>query len=229
MTSPEPINLLAIDTSSAELRLGLRSRGDRTTQIRETVGRSHGELLIQKIAELLKSAAVDRTDLGAIIVCIGPGSFTGLRIGLAAAKGMAMALEIPVIGVDLFEVAAHCLRSLAGGAWVIIPLNREECIQARVEAGRCDRDSVRVTPYSRLAESIGGHRVVGIGIDPAVTFGVEGSGVVADQIDYEASDLIHLGVIKLGSGYHVEPADLEPLYFQKSRAEILFEQRRRKR
>ena len=138
MTNPSTINILAIDTSSAELKLGLGFGEDRTVKSCEQIDKSHGRFIIKKIDNLLQSAGLDKNDLQAIVVCTGPGSFTGLRIGLAAAKGMAVAMDIPVVGLSLFEVAAFKLHNLNQRVHVIIGLNRDECFVAPVVGGFFD-------------------------------------------------------------------------------------------
>ncbi|MEW5993351.1 MAG: tRNA (adenosine(37)-N6)-threonylcarbamoyltransferase complex dimerization subunit type 1 TsaB [Candidatus Zixiibacteriota bacterium] len=229
MSNQSPQYILGIDTSSSILRLGVRFGGDRIVQLREEVGRSHGEVLIPKIADLLASAGIERNKLSAIVVCTGPGSFTGLRLGLAAAKGMAVVLNIPVIGVDLFEVAARRLRSRANEVDIVIPLNRDECFLATVDRGTYEKSSVRTVRYDDLVAATGRKQVAGFGIDPGIRFPELVNRIVSDRIDFEAADLIQLGIEKLQATETIEPAELEPLYIQKSQAEIRFEQRQRKK
>ena len=103
MTEFRDENILAIDCSGKELNLGLRFGHDRTVKLSIEAGRSHGQLIIEKISELLNSAEIKVKQLRALVVSTGPGSFTGLRIALAAAKGMATALNIPAVGVSLLR------------------------------------------------------------------------------------------------------------------------------
>ncbi|MBU1174032.1 MAG: tRNA (adenosine(37)-N6)-threonylcarbamoyltransferase complex dimerization subunit type 1 TsaB [Alphaproteobacteria bacterium] len=92
------VPLLAIDTSGARLQLGLMRQSDVLTAI-EARERGHAEILFGRIAGLLAEAGQTYADLRRIAVVTGPGSFSGLRIGLSAARGLALALSIPVIGV----------------------------------------------------------------------------------------------------------------------------------
>lgn len=66
----------------------------------------HAEKLFETIDTVIKSAGVETNDLGAIAVSAGPGSFTGLRIGMSAAKGIAFGLSLPIIPVPTFEALA---------------------------------------------------------------------------------------------------------------------------
>jgi tRNA threonylcarbamoyladenosine biosynthesis protein TsaB len=220
-------NVLAIDTSSSELKLGLSFGGDRIVKSCERVEKSHGRFIIKKIDELFQSSGMNKDELQAIVVCTGPGSFTGLRIGLAAAKGMAVALNIPVAGVNLFEVAAHKLRSQQRKVQIIIGLNRDECLIAPVESGSYDESAVVVVAYSDLRRVVGEDWVAAIQVDLSTSFPQLSNVDVSKQLGYDASDLLELGVGKLASGLSDDLAQLEPLYLQKSQAELRFERRQR--
>lgn len=92
------ITLLAIDTAAPRLQLALRHAGSTDIAIDETA-QGHAELILPRIEALLARNRVAYADLDRIAVTTGPGSFTGLRIGLSAARGLGLALAIPVIGV----------------------------------------------------------------------------------------------------------------------------------
>ena len=84
-----------------------------------TEGYAHAEKLHVFIDDALKEAGIDYRDLSAVAVSKGPGSYTGLRIGVSAAKGLCMALDIPLISVGTLEILAFKLRNAEG---VIIPM-----------------------------------------------------------------------------------------------------------
>jgi tRNA threonylcarbamoyladenosine biosynthesis protein TsaB len=118
------MNLLAIDTAA---RLCAACIYDTETGERSRVvldlGKGHAERLIGAIDDALASAGITYTDLGAVAVSIGPGSFTGVRVGVATVRGLALALKIPAIGVNTLEAIA---AEAASGKAAI----------ARIEAGR---------------------------------------------------------------------------------------------
>lgn len=98
--------LLAIDTSTRTVGLALF---DGAQVLAEAIWESrdfHTVELAPAVVDMLAKSHVTAADLGAIAVAMGPGSFTGLRIGLALAKGLAFALRIPLIGVPTLDITA---------------------------------------------------------------------------------------------------------------------------
>ncbi len=103
--------LLAIDTSTQTIGIAFYDEPVLIGELVWRTGSHHTVELAPAIAELMRRCKVKPGDLEALGVALGPGSFTTLRIGLALAKGMALSLAIPVIGVPTFEyqVAAQPL------------------------------------------------------------------------------------------------------------------------
>ena len=98
---------LAIDTATRHPTLALFDGNGMLGGVRQwTTQHRHGEELLQKLDELLQAANAKPTDLDALVVGLGPGSFTGLRIGLATAKTIAYSLKAPVVGVSTTEALA---------------------------------------------------------------------------------------------------------------------------
>jgi tRNA threonylcarbamoyl adenosine modification protein YeaZ len=91
--------VLAIDTAAPRLQLGLLLADGRVDAAVETMPTGHAEALFPRLAALLARNGLGYADLTRIVVTTGPGSFTGLRIGLSAARGLGLALGIPVLGV----------------------------------------------------------------------------------------------------------------------------------
>ncbi len=78
------------------------------------IGKGHAEHLMAVVEAAMKQAGVEYSDLGAVAVSVGPGSFTGVRVGVSAARGFAMALKIPAIGVTTLEAIAAEAREHFG-------------------------------------------------------------------------------------------------------------------
>src|SRR3954465_7408992 len=97
--------LLAVDTSTSQAGLALYD-GRVRTELVWHAGRDHGRHLMPAVDQALDRVGLRPGDLTAVAAARGPGSFTGLRVGLAVAQGMAVALEIPAYGIGALEVLA---------------------------------------------------------------------------------------------------------------------------
>ena len=100
--------LLAIDTAAPRLALALLRAGDRLDTAVEDMPTGQAERLFPALDQLLRRAQVTYADLTRIAVTTGPGSFTGLRIGLSAARGLGLALNIPVLGIPSLLALSLC-------------------------------------------------------------------------------------------------------------------------
>lgn len=102
--------VLAIDTSESHCSAALMLADGSASHKMEDIGRGHAERLIPMIEELLEEAGLVYGDIERIAVVTGPGTFTGLRIGLSVARGLALTLGVPCIGVmSLMALAAESL------------------------------------------------------------------------------------------------------------------------
>lgn len=114
---------LAIDTAAPRLQLGLLLADGRVDISIDDIATGHAELLFERIATLLERNGVIYGDLGRVAVTTGPGSFTGLRIGLSAARGIGLARSVPVIGIP--SLLALSL-SATGPVDVLVDARRDE-------------------------------------------------------------------------------------------------------
>lgn len=101
--------LLAIDTAQAGCSVGLWQADTLIAGSYEDMRRGHAEALFDRITTQLKAAKADFQDIETILVTTGPGTFTGQRVGLAAARGLALGLNIPIIGLSTFEAIGAAL------------------------------------------------------------------------------------------------------------------------
>jgi tRNA threonylcarbamoyladenosine biosynthesis protein TsaB len=105
-------------------------------QCREMI-RGHAAALAPMTKQVMASAGVSFSNLSAVAATVGPGSFTGIRIGLAMARGIGLAAEVPVIGVTSFEaVAAACQAEKVGPLLVVLETKRPDLyLQAFTASG----------------------------------------------------------------------------------------------
>lgn len=99
--------LLSLDTASTTLSLALFDETGPIAGCDEVMQRGQAERLIPEIQDLLKQTNRDIKDLTAVAVGVGPGSFTGVRVALSAARGFSLALDVPVLGVSSLEAYAY--------------------------------------------------------------------------------------------------------------------------
>ena len=96
-------NVIVFDTSSQYIAAALYRGKQEVQSIIEFMPRGQAERLMSLLNELLEGASLDWPDISKIGVCTGPGNFTGIRIAVSAARGLALGLEIPAIGISSFE------------------------------------------------------------------------------------------------------------------------------
>lgn len=87
------------------------------------MGRGQSERLVPMIQDVMAAADCEFSDLDAIAVTCGPGGFTGVRIGLAASRGLALALNVPTIGLSNFEVLAAAVPTLAPDRHLVVAID----------------------------------------------------------------------------------------------------------
>lgn len=102
--------ILNIDTSTKSTSVALAKDGKLIACLEEHEVVSHATKLSPFVTELLKDVKLKLEDLDAIAISIGPGSYTGLRIGLSTAKGLCYALDIPIISISALEAMAYKLK-----------------------------------------------------------------------------------------------------------------------
>jgi tRNA threonylcarbamoyl adenosine modification protein YeaZ len=117
--------LLALDTATPAVTVAVADGGEVLAERTHVDPRRHGELLAPAIAEVLEAAGVGRQALTSIAVGVGPGPFTGLRVGLVTARTMGAVLDIPVVGVCTHDHLA-LLAGLAGTFRVVTDARRRE-------------------------------------------------------------------------------------------------------
>lgn len=108
--------VLAIDTAGAACAVAVydADQDKILAEVTDVIGKGHAEKLIAMVDDILVEAGVTLLDIHRIAVTIGPGSFTGIRVGLAAARGLALALGIDAVGVSTLSVLAAARRARDG-------------------------------------------------------------------------------------------------------------------
>lgn len=143
--------ILNIETATKNCSVALAKDG-KTILCKETseLGYSHAEKLHVFIEEIISEAGISLSDLNAIAVSSGPGSYTGLRIGVSAAKGLSFALNIPLISVDTLTSLANQVSFSDG---VIIPLIDARRMEVYSAVFNSDKEMIRNVEAEILTEN----------------------------------------------------------------------------
>lgn len=148
--------LLAIETSDSICGACVYFSEEKFFSSKLVLKHSHAEKLFEVIKSVLAIASITQNELKAIAVSIGPGSFTGLRIGMSAAKGIAQSLSIPIIPVPTFEALALQISSiLSEGSTFIISnkVGRDEVSFAKFQITGNNyifKEELKILPVSDL-------------------------------------------------------------------------------
>ena len=122
--------VLALDTAGVDCAAAVYDSGSDSVmgEVTETIGRGHAEHLMHVVDGALAKAGVALSAIERVVVTVGPGSFTGIRIGVAAARGFALSLNVAAVGVTTLEVMAAAARAQNPGKSVLaaIDAKREE-------------------------------------------------------------------------------------------------------
>lgn len=127
-------NILLIDTTTKVCSVGVLNNDELTLLEYSSEQFSHSEKLHVMIQEVLDKAQISVNDLAAVAVSKGPGSYTGLRIGVSAAKGLCYALNIPLIAVDTLPAFAKAIQKREGKAGVYAALMDARRLEVYVAA-----------------------------------------------------------------------------------------------
>jgi len=142
------MNLLAIETATESCSAAVLA-GERLVGRSELAPRRHAELLLPMCEQVLAEAGLRRHDLDAIAVGCGPGAFTGVRLAISAAQGIALALDIPVVPVS--SLAALAMQAPANGAPILAVIDAR---MGEVYAGQFRRNDAGLVERI-AAETVG--------------------------------------------------------------------------
>lgn len=126
--------LLALDTSTDRAAIGLK-HGESFTELAWPAGRSQTTSLLTTIDCLLGMNGLSIDDLAVVAVATGPGTFTGLRVGLSLAKGLVLARDLPLIGIPTLDVTAFPYQAIGVSVCAMLPAGRGRVVWATSEQG----------------------------------------------------------------------------------------------
>jgi len=217
--------LLAIDTSTTVVTLAI-GRGARPLATRSiSTDRRHAEVLAPAIHDVATEAGIELRELSAIVAGLGPGLFTGLRVGVTTAKAIAQALGVATVGIPTLDVVAASAAAPGVGDRVVgvLDARRGEVFWARYEGGAREGDD-RVGPPEELrAELVAPLTIAG---DGAARYSRDLAGPGVTLSDVTAPDparLLELGAAAWARGDACDAGALVPRYVRRTDAEIAWD------
>jgi len=216
--------LLATDTSGKHGSIALAECGPgdecKILEVLPLTGGTFSAQLVPQIAALLAKHGFTKRDIGAFAVASGPGSFTGLRVGLAAIKALSEVLEKPIAAVSLLEAVAESSRS-QGKILAALDAGRNEVYvtECEIKGSETRLISGRLMTREQCFETTGDATIVTP--DQGLAEAARLKGLRTEVVEHPLSDAIaRLGGRKILAGQTVSPEELEANYIRRSDAEI---------
>lgn len=223
------MNLLAFDSSTPTGSVAVLSQGRVLAELTLSVSRTHSEHLMPAVEEVVATSGLELRELEALAVGTGPGSYTGIRIGLGTAMGLAYALDLPVVGISTLEAIAMGVWPAPGLIFSLIEARKDEvyCGLFRSLTGSGYLEQVReleVLKLPQIKELVAGERAILVG-SGAWRHRPELEGLLGKEITFAPDSLAHPQASRLGllaqarleekgaSGYST--AALEPIYLRR--------------
>lgn len=218
--------LLAIDSSTSEASVALVRDGCLLAELTWDVGQRHSVELLERLRWLLESRSVAFSDLTAVAVATGPGSFNGVRVALTVAKSLAFTLGIPLVGHATLDVMAWGYAQATGPIWALLEAGRGQVYAASYTAlasgpsGWGPVDGYHILTPAGLAERIAGPALVCAELrDETRATVVQALGPAARYTSplrgRHAEWLAELALARLAAGQADDPLALEPLYLRR--------------
>ncbi|ASY61509.1 TsaB protein, required for threonylcarbamoyladenosine (t(6)A) formation in tRNA [Sinorhizobium sojae CCBAU 05684] len=206
--------VLAIDTSGTGCAAAVYDSvaGVVLARAEEDIGRGHAERLMAFVDEALRASGRRLEDIDRIAVTIGPGSFTGIRVGVAAARGLALALSKPAVGVTTLQVIAESARRSDPGRPVLaaVDAKRDEVYVQSFDALGQPEAPAEPLPVGLARERFSGFAGVVCGTAAHLVT----APVMAGEVSHK-SDMIDIAVVaRLGAAADPASAKPRPLYLR---------------
>ncbi|MDP6786418.1 MAG: tRNA (adenosine(37)-N6)-threonylcarbamoyltransferase complex dimerization subunit type 1 TsaB [Rhodospirillales bacterium] len=180
------MNILSLDTALAACSVVLRRDGAVDAGCFSLMDRGQSEAIMPMVRQVMTEAGARFADIDLVAVTIGPGAFTGLRIGLAAARGLALAAGLPCLGVTTLDAVAAGVGAAerrAGTVLVVLETKRADVYAQFFDGDLNALDRPRAVAPERLVDSmppgVAGALIVAGNAAPRVVAVLEGAGVAA--------------------------------------------------
>ncbi|MGA8433036.1 MAG: tRNA (adenosine(37)-N6)-threonylcarbamoyltransferase complex dimerization subunit type 1 TsaB [Candidatus Sulfotelmatobacter sp.] len=222
--------LLAVDTSGRQGSIALArttepradsAEGVEVIEVAPLSGGAFSAQLIPRIAALLAKHSFTRNDIDGFVVASGPGSFTGLRVGLAAVKALAEVLAKPIASVSLLEALALAAGS-QGRVIAALDAGRGEIYAGEYDVSGNAATVVKEQLLTQAEAFVTAGKSVFATSDKTLYEAAAAAGISVSRVDVlDAGAIAALGWHKINAGVIVSPENLEANYIRRTDAEIL--------
>jgi tRNA threonylcarbamoyladenosine biosynthesis protein TsaB len=223
------MKILAVDTTSASASVALCEDDFLLGEFYVNIKQTHSETLMPEIGELLSRCGVKLNEIGLFAVSNGPGSFTGVRIGVSAVKGMALPREVPCAAVSALEAAAMNLPFFSGIICAVMDARRGQFYNALFEASggeltRLTEDrATQIENFEKELQSLK-KNIVFIGDGAKLCYNELKEkcsvSIAPERLRFvRASGVAQAGLALYALGKAVTPAQLQPFYLRLPQAE----------
>lgn len=233
------MKILGIDTSSMAASVAVIEDNTLICEYTINTKKTHSQKLMPMIENMLKLSDLSVKDIDAVAICVGPGSFTGLRIGMATAKAIAHVNDVPVIGVNSLEILAANMNLCDKKICSILDAQRNQVYTGKysyVDGKLVALGEIGIVPIVELLEEIKNSDEDYILVGEAVYKYEEQIAEIANiQVPAasnnvtKAGSLCSVAKVKFDDKVDVHTCyDINPLYIRKSQAEEQYEEKQRK-
>lgn len=216
---------IAIDTATDVLAIAAVN-GEARVSLALRKGLQHSPALVPLLERLLGEISLAVKDLALIVCSIGPGSFTGIRIGLATAQGIGLATGAPLVGVSTLDTLARPFQSRAGDVFAVLDARKGKVYAASYRGAERTSDYLDLSPAELRAalQSARDPLLVGPDADRIGQLAFPGGQIPCSTL-FDPAALLAIGMESFDRD-GADPTGPHPLYLRKSEAEIESERKR---
>lgn len=221
--------MLGVETATRIASVGVVADGQVRAERRQPLAGSHARTLLPLLDAVLGDAGLRLAGVDRLAVSIGPGSFTGLRIGLSIAKGLALATGLPLVAVPTLEAYACAAGPCDGSVWPVLDARKGEVYAAgfvwRDGHPQAIAPAAALTPAALAARLTSICTLVGDGVDAHAAAWAALPGAVR-RLPLDACPPSGAWVARLGAAAAPAPlAEVQPLYCRAAEAEVVRDRR----
>ena len=211
------MRILAVDTTTTRGSLAVVTDQGVAAESRSTTQEGHSRWLFSAVDAALEELGLEPRDLDGFAVTLGPGSFTGLRVGISSVQGLALASARPCVGVASLDLLGKASAPRADTVVALVDAQRGEVFAGVYDHEGRARGGHRVGPVEALVRGLEGE-VAFVG-DGALRYRAEVEALVSratfPEVDlFLAAHLGRVAIEELRSGRGCAPGDLRPLYLR---------------